>query len=170
MISRINIILITLVGILTFGLFVVWRSNVQKTKQIELQTQQIKYLVEHPKIEYKEGPVRIVQGPVRVVEKVVIKYSSGPIVSSETETITEISSTTVETSGASYASEPVTIQQQTQITKQNTSSILVGYRYNDGILISLNREFFTRVVIGLGIDYNWTRSDVKPMVILQYKF
>jgi hypothetical protein len=169
MISKINIILIALVGILTFGLFVVWRNNVQKTKQLQEITKQYQYLVEHPKIEYKEGPVKIVQGPVRVVEKVVIKYSSGSIVSSETETITEISTTTIETSGTSYASEPVTIQ-QTQGAKQNTSSILVGYGYNDEILISLNREFFTRVVIGLGIDYNWTRSDVKPMVILQYKF
>jgi len=168
-VNRANTILIALAGILTFGLFVVWRSNVQKTKQIELQTQQIKYLTEHPKIEYRQGPTRVVQGPVRVVEKVVIKYSSGSIVSSETETITETSTTTIETSGTSYTSEPATIQ-QTQVAKQNTNSILVGYKYNDEILISLNREFFTRVVIGFGIGYNWTRSDVKPMVILQYKF
>jgi type II secretory pathway pseudopilin PulG len=158
MISKINIILIALVGILTFGLFVVWRSNVQKTKQIEFQTQQIKYLVEHPKIEYK-------QGPTKIVEKVVVKYSSNTIVSAETETITEIA----RTSYTSEPSEPM-IEQQTQITKEKVNFILVGCEYNDRILFSLNREFFTSVVVGIGITYNWNKSEVKPLVILQYRF
>jgi len=170
MINKINTILIILLGVLTFGLFVVWRDNVQKTKQVELQTQQIRYLVEHPKIEYKQGPTKIVQGPTRIVEKVVIKYSSGAIVSSETETTTEISTTTTEIAGTSYISEPIIEQQQTQITKEKVNSISVGYEYNDKILFSLNREFFTRVVVGIGITYSWNKSEAKPLVVLQYRF
>jgi hypothetical protein len=170
MINKINTILIILLGILTFGLFVVWRNNVHKTKQIELQTQQIKYLTENPKIEYRQGPTRIVQGPTKIVERVIVKYSSGAIVSSETETTTEISSTTTEIAGTSYTSEPM-IEQQTQIkTKEKVNYLLVGYGYNDGILFSLNREFFTRVVVGIGITYNWSKSEVKPLVVLQYRF
>jgi hypothetical protein len=156
-----------LIGLLIlsfFGLFVLWRSNVQKTKQLQEVTKQYQYLVEHPKIEYRQGPTKIVQGPVKIVEKVVIQRSSETITS---ETITEISTTTVETAGVSYTSQPMIPKQQPW--SERTRSVTAGLVYNDSVFVSINYEFKV-IGVGIGVFYNWTWSDVKPMVILQYKF
>jgi hypothetical protein len=156
-----------LIGLLVlsfFGLFVLWRSNVQKTKQLQEITKQYQYLVEHPKIEYRQGPTKIVQGPVRVVEKVVIQRSSETITS---ETITEISTTTVETAGVSYISQPIVPQQQPWSEK--TRSITAGFVYNDSVFVSVSYEFKV-IGAGIGIFYNWNRNEVKPAILIQYKF
>jgi len=165
--KKLDFYLIGLLILSFFGLFVLWRSNVQKTKQLQEVTKQYQYLVEHPKIEYRQGPTKVVQGPVKIVEKVVIQRSSETITS---ETITEISTTTVETAGVSYTSQPIVPQQQpwSERTKR-TRSIIAGFVYDDSVFVSVNYEFKV-IGVGIGVFHNWNRNEMKPMVILQYKF
>ena len=162
--KKLDFYLIGLLILSFFGLFVLWRSNVQKTKQLQEITKQYQYLVEHPKIEYRQGPTKVVQGPVRVVEKVVIQRSSETITS---ETITEISTTTVETAGVSYTSQPMIPQQQQW--SERTRSVIAGFVYDDSVFVSVNYEFKV-IGAGIGVFYNWNRNEVKPTILIQYKF
>ena len=145
-----------------FGLFVLWRINVQKTKQYQELTKQYEYIMKNPRVEYIQGPTKIVQGPTRIIEKIVIQRSSETIT---TERTIETSTSTIETEGTSYISTPIFPKE----TPRKRFSISVGYFYNDGMLLCFSKEQ-TKFNVGIGIVYSWRTNETYPLILVQYKF